>query len=150
MSLLGGNVNDGAVKDPAPSNLKSAKSKASRQKKIKEQFDAAQSLRKELESQGIFDKLSAKSKGLVLQLCKDPAVKAVSTQSTTFSKLFGPTPKVGDKVTLIEAFNRTDKGKASINIELKRWAQKGIIVDFVEDSSNTKNSTYVIKALPSS
>lgn len=58
-----------------------------------------------------------------------------------FTQIFGDEPKVGDKVTLAQAFDR-----ASIAIDartLYQWRKKGYIVERVDKGELTANSEYV-------
>ena len=61
-------------------------------------------------------------------------------------KLFGTTPEVGDKVTLMQVFQKTLKSKAEIDRAVKNWQEKGIIVEF-KAAANQLESTYEIKKL---
>jgi len=57
-------------------------------------------------------------------------------------KLFGNTPKVGDKVTALKVFEDTGKGFAEMRSLMKKWADKqNIIVEY-----DDKTKSYVIKS----
>lgn len=56
-------------------------------------------------------------------------------------KIFGNTPKVGDKVTAMKVFENTGKGFAEMRQLMKKWEKNGITVAFDEASKS-----YVIKA----
>lgn len=112
--------------------------------KRKAALEAALKLRDELTKAGLFDKLSAESKEYIAELC---AVKPATGGSSVMTQLFGDNPKVGDKVTLEEAFNKTYKGKASIDIIVRRWEKNGIIIEYTQ-APKMLESTYTIKALP--
>jgi hypothetical protein len=58
--------------------------------------------------------------------------------------IFGATPKVGDSKTLRTIFEKTLKGKSAIDAYVKKWAEKGIVVEFNKDSVDILNSTYTI------
>lgn len=64
--------------------------------------------------------------------------------SSFFNKVFGDSPKVGDKITLLDYMKKTLKAKADIDKRVKEWAEKGIVVEYKEDSANLLNSTYTI------
>lgn len=50
-----------------------------------------------------------------------------------FYKIFGNTPKIGDKVTALKVFEETGKGFAEMRQLMKKWADKqGITVVFDE------------------
>ena len=125
--------------------------KAKRAEKQKAAYENALKLRDELSKAGMLDKLSASVKEFVLSLCKDPSERARSGGfggPSIFSILFGDNPKVGQKITLEEAFNKTYKGKSTLDLWVKRWADKGIIVECTIDPAKMINSTYTIKSLP--
>jgi len=126
--------------------------KAKRAARAKAAYENALKLRDELVKGQYLDKLTAPVKEFVLSLCKDPAEKKASGGfggPSVFSLLFGDKPTVGQKITLEEAFNKTYKGKSTLDLWVKRWAEKGIVVECVVDSVKMLNTTYTIKALPS-
>jgi hypothetical protein len=122
-----------------------------RQRKLeraKESQKNGLALRDELVKAGLFDKLSADVKNFVIGLTKDPSEKAATASgSPVFNTLFGSSPKVGDKITLGEAFTRTYKGKSTLDVWVKRWAEKGIIVEFEVNKAKMLDSTYTIRSL---
>lgn len=72
--------------------------------------------------------------------------KKAATGSTAFGKpviykLFGNTPKVGDKITALKVFEDTGKGFSEMRQLMKKWEKQGIIVTFDEASKS-----YVIKS----
>lgn len=125
--------------------------KERRAERAKKAFDDALKLRDELVKGSFMDKLSQTAKDFVLSLCKDPAERKASGGfggPSVFSILFGDNAKVGDSITLEQAFNKTYKGKSTLDVWVKRWADKGIIVDCVIDSAKMLNTKYTIKAMP--
>lgn len=162
MALMGepGKVNTGAPAAQAQTaNVDSDKAKreeayrnykAKRAEKQKAAYENALKLRDELSKAGMLDKLSASAKEFVLSLCKDPSERKSGGFGgpSIFSILFGDNPKVGQKITLEEAFNKTYKGKSTLDLWVKRWADKGIIVECTIDPVKMINSTYTIKSLP--
>lgn len=163
MALMGepGKVNTGAPAAQAQTaNVDGDKAKreeayrnykAKRAEKQKAAYENALKLRDELSKAGMLDKLSASAKEFVLSLCKDPSERAKSGGfggPSIFSILFGDNPKVGQKITLEEAFNKTYKGKSTLDLWVKRWADKDIIVECTIDPVKMINSTYTIKSLP--
>ena len=128
-----------------------ARFKENRAKKQKAAYENALKLRDELVKAAMLDKLSATTKEFVLGLCKDPTEKAKGGGGfggpSVFSILFGEHPKVGDTLTLEQAFNKTYKGKSTLDLWVKRWAEKGIEVEF-KQASKMLESTYTIKKLP--
>jgi hypothetical protein len=163
MALMGepGKVNTGAPAAQAQTaNVDGDKAKreeayrnykAKRAEKQKAAYENALKLRDELSKAGMLDKLSASAKEFVLSLCKDPSERAKSGGfggPSIFSVLFGDNPKVGQKITLEEAFNKTYKGKSTLDLWVKRWADKDIIVECTIDPVKMINTTYTIKSLP--
>lgn len=163
MALMGepGKVNTGAPAAQAQTaNVDGDKAKreeayrnykAKRAEKQKAAYENALKLRDELSKAGMLDKLSASAKEFVLSLCKDPSERAKSGGfggPSIFSVLFGDNPKVGQKITLEEAFNKTYKGKSTLDLWVKRWADKDIIVECTVDPVKMINTTYTIKSLP--
>lgn len=147
MSLLGSDKNDG-VKAAGAGTSASAKSKASRQKRIQEQFKSANALKDELTKQGIFDKLSQDSKNFLVNLCMDPATRTGGASVSTFNKIYGPNPTVGQSVTLDDIYDKTNNGLSTFKVEMKKWAAKGIIIEEVKDpSGKVRNNKYVVKSL---
>lgn len=72
--------------------------------------------------------------------------KKASAGSTSFGKpviykLFGNTPKVGDKITALKVFEDTGKGFSEMRQLMKKWEKQGIVVNFDEASKS-----YVIKS----
>lgn len=113
-------------------------------------FENALKLRDELAKEKIFDKLSQPVRDFILTLCKDSSVSKGATNSgaSLLTTLYGPSPKVGDVFTLQEAFDKVVKGMSTIDMHVKRWAEKGIIVEKLENKQNIKLTAYRIKALP--
>lgn len=162
MALMGepGKVNTGAPAAQAQTaNVDGDKAKreeayrnykAKRAEKQKAAYENALKLRDELSKAGMLDKLSASAKEFVLSLCKDPSERKSGGFGgpSIFSILFGDNPKVGQKITLEEAFNKTYKGKSTLDLWVKRWADKDIIVECTIDPVKMINSTYTIKSLP--
>lgn len=146
--VVQGQKNDAALEEKKKRAASAARFKAKREEKQKAAYEAALALRDELVKAKLFDNLSDKAKNLVLELCKDPALKRSTGGGGIFAQLFGATPKVGDKVTLEEAFTRTFKGKSTLDYNCKRWAEKGIIVECEINPTKMLESTYTIKALP--
>lgn len=127
-----------------------ARFKANRAAKQKAAFENALKLRDELVKGQFLDRLTKEAKEFVLSLCKDPAEKAKGGGfggPSVFSILFGDNPTVGQKVTLEEAFNKTYKGQSTLNLWVKRWADKGIEVK-INPAPKMLDTTYEIVKLP--
>lgn len=105
-------------------------------------------LHKELCDKGLLDSLSFESKEFInYMLTKKPNTKDPKQDKSIFNILFGDSPSVGDSITLKEAFEKTYKGKKTLDIWLKRWQEKGIIVSYKE-TTPLLESLYIIEALP--
>lgn len=78
---------------------------------------------------------------------KETATRSSSSSNAFFNKVFGESPKVGDKVTLLDYMKKTLKAKADLDRYVKQWAEKGIIVEFTENKGDVHNSTYTIKKM---
>ena len=65
-----------------------------------------------------------------------------------FYKLFGLDPKVGDCVTILDAFNRTLKGVTQINDHINKWRKKGIVVEYFHDTAIPAMSRYILREFP--
>lgn len=125
--------------------------KAKRAEKQKAAYENGVKLRDELTKAGVMDKLSASAKEFVQSLCTNVTERSKLGGfggPSVFSLLFGDNPKVGQKITLEEAFNKTYKGKSTLDLWVKRWADKGIIVKCVVDPVKMLNTTYTIESLP--
>jgi hypothetical protein len=62
-------------------------------------------------------------------------------------KLFGE-PKEGQEITVREMFFKTSKGIIEMNAFIKKWAEKGIIVDYIYNEAKPFDSVYKIRVLP--
>lgn len=78
---------------------------------------------------------------------KNPARPGIAFGEPFFNKVFGAEPKVGDKVTLQDVFNKTAQGSGKMHSSIKRWAEKGIVVDYIPDEKEPVKSVYVIKEM---
>ena len=140
---IGGNVNGG---DKRAAKREAAKRFAENKKKKQEEArKAAGTLEKELKDKGLYDKLSQASKDFISSII-NPVSHTGFNGTSVFVTVFGANPKVGDKVTLEDIFKKTLKGKASFDAVVKRWAEKGIVIEYHEDKDILK-STYTIKEL---
>ena len=64
-----------------------------------------------------------------------------------FNRVFGDSPKGGDKITLIDYMKKTLKAKADLDKYCKQWAEKGTVVEFKDNPANMLESTYTIVKL---
>lgn len=72
---------------------------------------------------------------------KKASAGAKSFGKPVIYKLFGNTPKVGDKITALKVFEDTGKGFSEMRQLMKKWEKQGIVVNFDEASKS-----YVIKS----
>ena len=77
---------------------------------------------------------------------KETAVHTGNGGTSFFNKVFGDSPKVGDKITLLDYMKKTLKAKADLDKAVKGWAEKGIVVEF-KDAANKLEATYTIVKL---
>lgn len=110
--------------------------KRARQKRL----ESAQLIKDELTAKKIV--LSDKAKEALEYLC---GARQASTVFGTpvFTKLFGDSPKVGDKVTALKVFETTGKGFAEMRKLIKQWREK----DSHEVVFDEATKSYVIKSL---
>lgn len=136
-----------ATDDKAAKKRAAAKRCLDRKKKAREEQKAnAIKFLDEIKKSGVYEKLSQESKDFVVSLTLEKT--AASSNGGIFNVLFGQQPKVGDKVSLKDAFDKTLKGKATIDLMVKRWKEKGIEVKYNPNAQKMIESTYEIVALP--
>ena len=77
-------------------------------------------------------------------LCKEKKAAAAGSAfgKPVLYKIFGNTPKVGDKVTALKVFEATGKGFAEMRQLMKKWAEKQCVTVAYDD----KTKSYEIKA----
>lgn len=100
----------------------------------------------ELKKLGAYDKLSAQAKEF-FDLCTRTQAAQPTGNGGVFELLFGKDAKVGDKISLADAFMKSYKGKASIDSYVRKWATKGTVVEFVANDKDPVKGEYVIKAI---
>ena len=89
---------------------------------------------------------SDEAKAIELLTKKPGSGSAHSFGKPIIYRLFGDVPKVGNKVTALEVFEKTGKGFQEIKQQIRKWAEKG-----TEVSYDTTSKTYTltkIGALP--
>jgi hypothetical protein len=95
-----------------------------------------------LEKSGLFAKLDPEDQAFLKGLA-EPKAAAASGNTGLFAVIF-PNAKVGDQITLDEVFAKTLKGKSNLDHYVKKWAEKGIVIEFKEDKTDLRKSTYKI------
>lgn len=106
------------------------------------QFKAACALRDFLKAQKIT--LPADLQAEMDFLCKE---KKASAGSSAFGKpvlykIFGNTPKKGDKITALKVFEETGKGFAEMRALMKKWAtNQNVIVEY-----DAASKAYIVKS----
>lgn len=112
-----------------------------------ERVEKATKLIEKLKAEKLWDKIGAENQEFLTKLTTVSSGNG-ATSNSTFSKMFGATPKVGDKVTLLQAFERTFKGQADIDRLIRtKWLQSGIEVKYTLDKNDIFKSTYEIVKL---
>lgn len=103
---------------------------------------SAQLLKKELGDKKV--QLSPEASEALSYLCKEgrSAGSAVFGQPV-FNKLFGDSPKVGDKITALKVFETSGKGFAEMRQLMKKWKEKQNIEVVYDESAKS----YTIKAM---
>lgn len=142
--VAAGTVDQDKIKKQKAEALQRFKEKKA--KKEAERISNAKKLKELLIKEKAWDKIGADLQTWVESLAVAKPANGGS-QTSLLTTLFGPTPKVGDKVTLADAFNKTYKGKATLDIYVKRWKEKGVIVEFTANTADMLKSTYEIKAI---
>ena len=143
MSLLDNAKKEAGVKVEAPV-AGQKKSNSDYQKRARAKaLESAKLLKEELASKKV--ELSDKAKEALAYLCKEGGRAGGSSNFGTpvFEKLFGATPKVGDKITALKVFETTGKGFAEMRKLMKQWKEKQNTVVESDDASKA----YVIKSL---
>jgi hypothetical protein len=92
----------------------------------KEFYTNALAFRDELVKAGAYESLSQKSKDFIIATCRDPGENAQPVSGTQlFTTLFGPVPKIGDEITLLDAFKKVQIAKGAFEKKFKEWENKG-------------------------
>lgn len=113
------------------------------QKKAREKArTSALLLKKELGDKKV--QLSPEASEALSYLCKEGrSAGSVAFGQPVFNKLFGDSPKVGDKITALKVFEVSGKGFAEMRQLMKKWKEKQHI-DVVYDEAV---KSYTIKAM---
>jgi hypothetical protein len=98
---------------------------------------------------GTFEAFTQDLKDYILAACVPLNERQGHTGPSFFNQVFGPGPKVGTSVTLEQILNTTFKGVDTMSAYIKKWSNKGIIVEVKQDKFKMLNTTYTITALPS-
>lgn len=120
-----------------------AKRFAENQKKRKEDLVK---FSKELIEKKLIEKLSPEAVKFFTDAANPAAHTGGFGGTSFFNKVFGDTPKVGDKITLLDYMKKTLKSKADLDKRVKEWTEKGIIVT-VKEAANQLETTYEITKL---
>jgi hypothetical protein len=132
---------------------KARKARAEKSAARKESYAGLKALKAELDTKGWYGQLSQASQAwFTKELGNDPEKPNKGGGfggQTVFTTVFGNEAKVGDSRTLMEVFRATKgKGTDMMTMYLKRWAEKGIKVDYTFNDADPFASTYTIKELP--
>jgi hypothetical protein len=123
-----------------------------RAKAIQEDYQNALKLRDILTKAGEYDKLPEDLKAYLIAKCVDPkerkSVGGGGGLPTILVQLFGEGIKVGDKITLRQAFDKTAKGKATLDILVRRWSKDSGVEVKVVPNKDVMLTEYVVTKLP--
>lgn len=122
--------------------------KENRAKEKTDRIEKAKKFIEYLKANAFYDKLNDEQKAFINGLA-NPVNSSNGGNSSLFKTLFGDNPQIGASFTLNEAFQKTLKGKSNLDFYVKRWAEKGTIVTFKQDSENILNSVYTLEAMGS-
>lgn len=113
------------------------------QKKAREKARAsALLLKKELGDKKV--QLSPEASEALSYLCKEGrSAGSVAFGQPVFNKLFGDSPKVGDKITALKVFEVSGKGFAEMRQLMKKWKEK----QHIEVVYDEAVKSYTIKAM---
>lgn len=109
------------------------------------QIAAAEQLRDYLVEKGVDLEPVKQQMDILLRVKKEPAYKPPKgpAQKPVLYKLFGNAPKVGETVTAADMFARTFKGFQEMRQLIKKWAAKGIDVEYISDEKVFRLNTAV-------
>lgn len=141
MSLLENAKKEAKVEAPIATEGTAAPKKKSNSEYQKRQRELAAKYGKQLKDY-FGDKVPEQIKEAVAFFAKEKK----QSSSASFGKpviyrLFGNTPKVGDKITALKVFEDTGKGFSEMRQLMKKWEKQGIVVNFDEATKS-----YVIKS----
>ena len=137
-------TNEMAAKAEAQKQAKAEAAKRWKEKKNAQaaaRVEGAKKFIASLEKAGLWNKISPEDQAFLKGLAEPKA--AASNTSGLFATIF-PNAKVGDSITLDQVFAKTLKGKTNIDHYVKKWAEKGIVIDYKEDKTDLRKSTYTI------
>jgi len=113
-----------------------------KEKKEQDRVDTANAIAmaiRAMKDAGTWETLCAKDRDILIKH------STVNNDNSIVAKLFGREWKVGDSITLGQAFRLTMKGKAELDKKFAEWEQKnGVKVEYKEDLDDVFNSTYTI------
>lgn len=113
-----------------------------KEKKEQDRVDTANAIAmaiRAMKDAGTWETLCAKDRDILIKH------STVNNDNSIVAKLFGREYKVGDSITLGQAFRLTMKGKAELDKKFAEWEQKnGVKVEYKEDLDDVFNSTYTI------
>lgn len=113
-----------------------------KEKKEQDRVDTANAIAmaiRAMKDAGTWETLCAKDRDILIKH------STVNNDNSIVAKLFGREYKVGDVITLGQAFRLTMKGKAELDKKFAEWEKKeGIKIEYKEDLDDVFNSTYTI------
>lgn len=99
-------------------------------------LESATLIRDELKKKNI--ELSDQGKEALAYLCKEGRASGGGAFGTpVLYKIFGNTPKKGDKVTALKVFETTGKGFAEMRKLMKQWEEKSKVIVKYDEASKS-------------
>lgn len=138
-----------AAKDAAKEAEFKAKKAASAKKFAENQKIRKENLvkfSKELIEKKLIEKLSPEAQKFFNDAANPASHTGGFGGASFLNKVFGATPKVGDKITLLDYMKKTMESRAKLDKYVKDWATKGIVVE-VKEAANQLETTYTITKL---
>jgi hypothetical protein len=152
MSLLSAAANAAVKQTPdgvSDEKVVDKKKRTGRQKEVRQQkYHAALTIESWIKSIPNVQPPAPVAEALKL-LCKQPGVRTGGGFAGTpvLNKLFGDNPEVGMKLTIRDVFDKTMKGMTQMNGLMRKWAEKGVVVQYTHNSAEPFKSTYEITAI---
>lgn len=140
-----------SAEEKKAAKLEAAKRHAEKVAQQKKAFyEGALAFRDELIKSKAYDQLSQKSKDFVIAACRDPGESAQPASGTQlFVTLFGPTAKIGDEITLLDAFKKVQIAKGAFEKKFKEWETKGkpAKIEVVPNTADVMATKYKIVSI---
>jgi hypothetical protein len=140
-----------SAEDKKAAKLEAAKrhsEKVAQQKK--DFYNNALAFRDELIKQNVYEALSQRSKDFVVAACRDPGESTQPASGTQlFITLFGASAKIGDEITLLDAFKKVQIAKGAFEKKFKEWETKGkpAKIEVIPNTTDVMSTKYKIVSI---